>query len=176
MDYEIPQGDIKLCLCFRGEKSVLEGYIDSDMAGDVDKRRSISGYLFTFSRGTISWQFKLRKCVTLSTTETGYIAATEACRKMLLFMCFLKELGVKQDKHVIHCDSQSAIDLSKNATYHARTKHIDVRYHWIRGVLESHLVKIEKIHTTRNPLDMMTKVLTKDKRELCMDLVGMDVT
>ena len=95
---------------------------------------------------------------------------------MLWFIRFLEALGVKQDKYVLHCDSQSPIDLSKNATYHARTKHIDVGYHWIRDVLECHSVKIVKIHTNCNPSDMMTKVLTKDKQELCLDLVGMDVT
>ena len=82
---------------------------------------------------------------------------------MLFFMCFVEDLGVKQDKYVVHCDSQSAIDLSKNATYHARIKHIDVRYHGIWDVLENHWMKIENIHTNRNPSDMMTKVLTKDK-------------
>ena len=138
---------------------MLEDCTDFDMAGDVDKRRSISGYLFTFGGGVISWQSKLQKCVALSTTEADYIATTEACKEMLWFIRFLKELGVKQDKYVLHCDSQSAIDLSKNATYHARTKHIDVRYHWIRDDLESHLVKIENIHTTHNPSDMMTRSL-----------------
>ena len=82
---------------------------------------------------------------------------------MLWFMSFLEELGVKQDKYVVHCDSQSAIDLRKNAIYHDRINHIDIRYHWIQDVLKNHSVKIKKIHTNRNSSDMMTKVLTKDK-------------
>ena len=81
-------------------------------------------------------------------------------------MHFLEELGVKQDKYVLHCDSQSTIDLSKNDTYHARTKHIDVCCHWIWDVWENLLLKFEKIHTNYNSSDMMTKILIKDKQEL----------
>ena len=94
----------------------------------------------------------------------------------MVYVFSLEELGVKQDKYVLYCDRQSDIDLNKNATYYARIKHIDVYYHWIRDVLENHLVKIEKIHTYHNPLNIMSMVLTKYKQELCRDLIGMDAT
>lgn len=169
------RGTSNLCLCFGGGKSHLVGYTDSDMAGDVDTRRSTSGYIFTFGGGAVSWQSRLQKCVALSSTEAEYIAATEACKEMLWLKNFLQELGLEQDGYVIHCDSQSVIDLSKNATYHARTKHIDVRYHWIRDVLEKQWLRLVKISTDYNPSDMMTKALTKVKQELCRDLVYIDV-
>jgi hypothetical protein len=66
------------------------------------------------------------------------------------------------------------MDLSKNAEYHARTKHIDVRYHWLRDVIENQQMKLKKIHTDKNPSDMLTKAVPKDKLELCRRLVGMD--
>ena len=76
----------------------------------------------------------------LETREGGRkaeaIAATEAAKEMLWMKRFLLELGVRQDEYVVFCDSQSAMDLSKNATYHSRTKHIDVRYHWLRDVVD----------------------------------------
>ena len=78
---------------------------------------------------TVSWQSKLQKCVALSTTEAEYIAATEAAKEMLWMKIFVQELGLMQDEYVVFCDSQSAMDLSKNTSYHSRTKHIDVRYH-----------------------------------------------
>lgn len=105
-----------------------------DMASDLDHRKSTSGYLFTFTGGAVSWQSKLQKCVALSTTKAEYIAAVEVGKEMLWLKRFLQKLGVKQKKYVVYCDSQSAMDLSLNATYHSRTKHIDVRYHWIRDV------------------------------------------
>ena len=58
--------------------------------------------------------------------------------------------------------------------YHSRTKHIDIRYHWIREVMEKQLLKLVKIHTDKNPADMLTKVVTRDKLELCRDIAGMD--
>ncbi|CAA0813910.1 cysteine-rich RLK (RECEPTOR-like protein kinase) 8 [Striga hermonthica] len=93
---------------------------------------------------------------------------------MLWLNRFLQQLGMKQERYDIHCDSQSALDLSKNAMYHSRTKHIDVRYHWLRQVVEEQQFKLEKIHTDENPADMMTKVITRGKLQLCAELIGME--
>ena len=94
-----------------------KGYTDSDMAGDLDNRKSTAGYLFTFSGEAISWQSKLQKSVTLSTTEAEYIAATEAGKEMIWLKRFLQELGLNQMEYIVYCDSQSAIDLSKNSMF-----------------------------------------------------------
>ena len=164
----------KLCLSFGRGKLVLEGYTDADMAGDLDGRKSTSGYLFTFAGGAVSWQSKLQKCVALSTTEAEYIAVTEAGKELIWIKTFFKELGMQQDEYVVYCDSQSAIDLSKNATYHSRTKHIEVRYHWIRDATEEKRLRLKKIHTDKNVADMMTKVIPKQKMEFCSMLAGME--
>jgi len=119
---------------------VLNAYIDADMAGDVDSRKSTSRYLTTFIGGAVSWQSKLQKCVALSTTEDEYIAATEAFKEILWMKNFLFELGREQEKYVLRCDSQSAIHLAKNLTFHSHSKHTDVRYHCIRDVLEDKLL------------------------------------
>ena len=130
------RGSSKLCLTFGDSKPVLEGYVDADWAGDLNGRKSISGYLFTFAGGAVSWQSRLQKCVALSTTEAEYIAANEAGKEMLSLKQFLQELGLKQDGYVVNCDSQNTIDLSKNSVYHSRSKHIEVRYNWLRLVIE----------------------------------------
>ena len=78
----------------------------------------------------------MQKCVALSTTEAEYIAANEASKEMLWLKQFLQELDLKEDGYVVNCDSQSAIDLSKNSMYHSHSKHIEVRYHWLRLVVE----------------------------------------
>uniref|UniRef100_A0A2N9EW40 Integrase catalytic domain-containing protein n=1 Tax=Fagus sylvatica TaxID=28930 RepID=A0A2N9EW40_FAGSY len=168
------RGSSKSCLSFGSSKPVLEGYTDADMAGDLDGRKSTSGFLFTFAGGAVSWQSKLQKCVALSTTEAEYIAATEAGKEMLWMKRFLQDLGLKQDEYVVHCDSQSALDLSKNSTYHSRTKHIDVRYHWLRLIVDQQLMQLRKIHTDKNPADMLTKVVPKEKLELCAGSAGMN--
>ena len=78
----------------------------------------------------------MQKCVALSTTEAEYIAANEAGKEMLWLKQFLQELDLKEDRYVVNCDSQSAIDLSKNSMYHSCSKRIEVRYHWLRLVVE----------------------------------------
>uniref|UniRef100_A0A2N9HLW0 Integrase catalytic domain-containing protein n=1 Tax=Fagus sylvatica TaxID=28930 RepID=A0A2N9HLW0_FAGSY len=168
------RGSSKLCLSFGSSKPVLEGYTDADMVGDLDGRKSTSGFLFTFAWGAVSWQSKLQKCVALSTTKAEYIAATEAGKEMLWMKRFLQDLGLKQDEYVVHCDSQSALDLSKNSTYHSRTKHIDVRYHWLRLIVDQQLMQLRKIHTDKNPANILTKVVPKEKLELCAGSAGMN--
>ena len=167
------QGTSKMSLCFGKGEPILDGFTDSDMAGDIDSRKSTSGYLITFAGGAVAWQSRLHKCVTLSTTEAEFIAITEACKELLWLKKFLQELGLKQERYVLHCDSQSAIHLSKNSSFHSRSKNIDVRYHWICDVLNDKLLQLEKVHTNENTSDMLTKALTKDKHEKCRFLAGM---
>ncbi|PKI73919.1 hypothetical protein CRG98_005683 [Punica granatum] len=123
------RGTSKVCLHFGTDKPELVGYTNTDIAGDIDSRKSTSGYLMTFAGGAISWQSKLQKCIALSTTEAEYIAVTEGCKEMLWLQKFLQELSLKQERYVLHCDSQSAIHLCKNPTLHSRSKHIDIKFH-----------------------------------------------
>ena len=74
--------------------------------------------------------------------------------------------------YVVNCESQSAIDLSKNYIYHSRSKHIEVRYHLLRRVVEQQSFELEKIHTEENPTDMLTKVVSREKLKLCAELAG----
>jgi hypothetical protein len=167
------RGTSKLCLSFGSGKPMLVGYTDSDMAGDVETRKSTSSYLITFSGGAVSWQSRLQKCIALSTTEAELIAATEACKELLWMKKFLQELGFKQQQYVLFCDNQSTIHLAKNSSFHSRSKHIDVRYHWIRDTLNDKLLTLEKIHTDDNGSDMLTKALTREKLETCRSIAGM---
>lgn len=170
------RGTTSLRLCFGGDKPTLVGYTDSDMAGDIDSRKSTSGYLIKLAGGAVAWQSRLQRCVALSTTEAEFIAITEACKELLWLRKFLQELGFVQDKYLLFCDSQSAIHLGKNSTFHSRSKHIDVRYHWIRDVLDAGLLELAKVHTDDNGADMMTKALPRSKFETCCEIAGLAVT
>ena len=169
-------GTSSLSLCFGTGEPILSAYTDSDMAGDIDTRKSTSGYLITFAGGAVSWQSRLQKCVALSTTEAELIAVVEACKELLWMKRFLKELSFVQERYVIYCDSQSAIQLGKNSTFHSKSKHIDVRYHWIRDVLDTKLLELQKVHTDENGSDMMTKSLPRGKFEICCSIAGMVVS
>ena len=100
------------------------------------------------------------------------MAVTEAVKEAIWLQGLLSELEMEQKHIKVHCDSQSAIHLAKNQVYHARTKHIDVRYHFVREILEEGGVIIQKIQTTENPADMMTKMVTAVKFKHCLDLVN----
>ncbi|KAH9714714.1 Integrase catalytic domain-containing protein [Citrus sinensis] len=151
-------GTVDVGLLFKkdcGQQCV--GYCDSDFAGDLDKRRSTTGYVFTLGGGPVSWRSILQSTIALSTTEAEYMAATEAVKEAIWLKGLLGDLGVIQENITVFCDNQSAIFLAKNQTYHARTKHIDVKYHYVREIIESGVVLLRKIDTKDNPSDMLTK-------------------
>ena len=91
------KGTSNYCLCFGNNNVVLEGYIDVNMARDVDTIKSTTGYLCTFASVAVSWMSRLQKVVTVSTIEVEYITATKACKEMLWMQWFVGELGIKQD-------------------------------------------------------------------------------
>ena len=167
------RGTKDMALCYDGSDIRLQGYVDSDLAGDIDSRKSTTGYAFTLGSAAVSWVSRLQKIVTISTTEAEYVAATEACKELVWLKSLMKELGIEQDNCQLFSDSQSAIHLAKNSAFHSRTKHIDIKYHFIRSLLEDGQFSLEKIHTNENPADMLTKVITVEKLKSCSASVGL---
>ncbi len=169
------RGSSNACLQFGKSGDGLVGYVDSDYAGDLDKRRSLTGYVFTVGGCAVSWKACLQATVALSTTEAEYMAISEACKEAVWLRGLYTELCGDNSCINIFCDSQSAICLTKDQMFHERTKHIDVRYHYIRDVIAQGDIKICKISTHDNPADMMTKPVPATKFELCSSLVGVTV-
>jgi hypothetical protein len=124
VDFEIPQGSTKLKLCFGGSKPVLVAYTDSYMAGEVDSRKSTSGYLFTYAGELCRGKASCKKCVALSSTEVEFIAAIEANKELLWLKRFMMELNFDQGKYMMFCENQSVIHLCKNASLHFKSKHV----------------------------------------------------
>src|ERR1044072_1696408 len=147
------------------------GYVDSDYAGDLDDRRSTTGYVFTLAGGPICWKSSVQSIVAMSTTEAEYMAVAEATKEALWLTGLVRELGVEQGGVRLHCDSQSAIYLAHNQVYHARTKHIDVRFNKIRELLVAKSIVLLKVHTSENAADMLTKPVTSDKFKNFLDLL-----
>ena len=145
------------------------------MVGDRDNRRSTKGYVFTVGGTTVSWVSKLQCVVALSTTEAEYVTATKASKEMILLQRFLDELGKKQELSRLYSDNESAIHLAKNSAFHSKKKHIQLKYHFIWSVLEDGQLKLEKIHTSQNPADMLTKFVTREKLRFCLVSIGLQV-
>ncbi|MCO5608572.1 hypothetical protein L7F22_062783 [Adiantum nelumboides] len=148
------------------------GYTNSDYAGDLDNKRSTSGYVFTMAGGAISWRSRLQTCATQSTTEAEYVAASEACKEAIWLGRLVTDLGIKEETSMLHCDSQSAIQLARNPVYHSKTKHVDVKYHFIREMVEDKQVQLVKVHTTDNPADLLAKGLPRESFAHCRKLLG----
>ena len=101
-----------------------------------------------------------------------YMAVAEASKEAMWFAGLVKELGIKQGGVQLHCDSQSAIDLTKNHVYPTKTKHIDVRFHKIRELMTSSQILLRKVHTSENAADMLIKAVITDKFNHCLDLLN----
>ncbi|KAL5757095.1 hypothetical protein ACOSQ2_021841 [Xanthoceras sorbifolium] len=166
------RGTTDSCLEFGRSKGHLVGYVDSDYAGDLDRRRSITGYVFTLGDTAISWKATLQSTVALSTTEAEYMAVVEAIKEAIWMRGLFGELSLDHKVIVVHCDSQSAIHLTKDQMFHERTKHIDVKYHFVRDIISQGDISVKKIGTADNPADMLTKSLSVSKFRHCLDLVG----
>ena len=149
----------------------VTGFVDSDYASSIDTRKSTTGYVFTLFGTAISWKAMLQSVVALSTTEAEYIAVTEAVKEAMWLKGMLLELGIKQESLVVYCDNQSAVHLSKNQVFHERSKHIDIKLYFVRDVIESRTVLVEKIDTEHNPADMFTKILPGGKFNYCLELI-----
>ncbi|GJS06856.1 putative ribonuclease H-like domain-containing protein [Tanacetum coccineum] len=138
---------------------ILEAFSDSDYAGaSLDRKSTTGGCQFLGSR-LISWQCKKQTVVANSTTEAEYIAASQCCGQVLWIQNQLLDYGYNFMQTKIHVDNESAICVVKNPVYHSKTKHIEIRHHFIRDSYEKRLIKMVKIHTDNNVADLLTKAV-----------------
>jgi hypothetical protein len=128
----------------------IHGFVDVDWTGNLDHRRSTSGYVFNLFGGEINWMSKRHVVVALSTVEVEYMAATHASMEAVWLQRLCSSIGLVQQTVRLDCDSQSAILLAKNPAYHSNTKHIDVQYHFVRDMVEDKKVLLEKVDTLKN--------------------------
>lgn len=155
-------GTLNLGLVFRKDsEDDIVGYSDSDYAGLIDGRKSTGAYVFMFAGGPISHSSKLQPTVSLSSCEAEYMALVETAKEAVWCARFLAELGYRKGESpvLLRADNQGSISLSKNPEFHKRTKHIEIKWHWIREVVESGRIKIEYISTKSMIADGLTKPL-----------------
>ncbi|GMP75523.1 hypothetical protein CsSME_00032577 [Camellia sinensis var. sinensis] len=159
------RGTADYTLCYQSSDLHLVGYCDVDWGGDLDERKSTSGYAFMLSDGAISWSSKKQSCIALSTMEAEFVACSSAVQEAVWLRRFLQHLDVvthTSDPVTIHCDSMAALAYAKDPKYHGRTKHIDVRFNFIRDILAQKEVILEHIPTSRMVADPLTKPIARD--------------
>ena len=181
--YRYLQGTKDLRLTYRGSPPGSEddisgdllGYVDADWASDINDRRSISGFVFMLSGSAITWSSKRQQSTALSSTEAEYMAASAATKEAIWLRSFLSELGQLRLPYTVPLliDNQSAIALIKNPEHHEQTKHIAVRYHFIRDAYEDSVIEPEYVLTGDQVADVLTKPLAREKHTRFLNAMGL---
>ena len=136
------------------------------------KKKSLTRYVFTLCGSVISWKVTLQFIVALSTTEAEYMATIEAMKKSIWLKGLVGDLGLQQVLTIVYFNSQSVIHLTKNQMFYEKTKHVDVRMHFIRDVIAQGAIVLKKIPMVDNPTNMMTKSIPMIKFKHCLNLIG----
>lgn len=162
-------------LKFESKGTPLQGFTDADWGGDINDRKSYTGFVFVLAGGAVSWQSRKQKSIALSSTEAEYMSLTQAAKEGVYLRNFLKELEMNNltEKITIFSDNQSAIKLVKNNVHHSRTKHIDIQHHFVREVYEQGFVDISYVPSENMIADIFTKSLFRNKHSNCLRHFGL---
>ena len=141
----------------------IVAYSDSDWAGCKLTRKSITGYIIYLNGGPIAWKSRMQSVIALSSCEAEYLALTETVKEVMWQQQNLRELGIHIETPVtIHADNKAALALAKNPINHQRTKHIDIRHHFLRGIINEKKIGLAYIPSKANAADILTKAATVD--------------
>ena len=166
-----------LCLVYGEEELKLKGYTDSSFQSDPDDSKSTSGFLFTLNGGAISWKSSKQTTNVNSTTEVEYISASDGAKEVVWLKKFITDLGVVPsilDSIPLFCDNNGAIAQVKESRSHQKSKHILRRFHLIREIISRGDVVMERVPSTDNVIDSLTKPLAQEvskHRCICMGLM-----
>jgi hypothetical protein len=162
------------CLWYpRNQNLQLTVYSDADWANCVDERKSTSGGAFFLGDSLVAWLSKKQGSISLSTTEAEYIVVVTCCTQVLWMIQTLADLEVKYTAPIpIHCDNTSSISVSKNLVFHSKTKHIPIKYHFLREKVTNQTVQVHYIHTTEQIADIFTKPIAKTPFEYLRQKLG----
>lgn len=167
------KGSVELGILYERESSdKLEAFSDADYAGDLESRRSRSGIVCKFKNGAISWSSRKQSCVVLSTMEAEYIAASEAVKELVWQKRLFLELLGQSCIPTVYVDNLSAVKLIKNPEFHKRSKHIDIKFHFVREEFSAGEVNIEHISGDNQVADIFTKALPRVKFEKMRYFLG----
>ena len=152
----------------------LIAFTDSDYAGDIDDRRSTSGYVFLLSGGAISWSSKKQPIVTLSSTEAEFVAAAACACQAVWMRRILENLNHEQEGcTTLLCDNSSTIKLSRNPIMHGRSKHIDVRFHFLRDLTRDKVIELVHCNSQDQVADLLTKPIKQQTFEKLREQLGL---
>ncbi len=143
----------------------MTAYVDSNYADKKENRKSVTGFTIVLCGGAIEWKSQCQKTVSLSSTEAEYKALSQCASEIIYLTQVLKDLGINMKTITVYEDNVGAINLAENWASTKRTKHIDVRHHYVRELVENGIINIKHISSGEQPADMLTKKLPKTTYE-----------
>ncbi|GJR39654.1 retrovirus-related pol polyprotein from transposon TNT 1-94 [Tanacetum coccineum] len=168
------RGTVNRGLWYPKDSSIaLTAFADADHAGCQDTRRSTSGSMQFLGDRLVSWSSKRQKSVAISSTEAEYIAMSGCCAQILWMRSQLTDYGLGFNKIPMYCDNKSAIALSCNNVQHSRSKHIDIRFHFIKEHVENGVIELYFVNTEYQLADIFTKALARERIEFLINKLGM---
>lgn len=168
-------GSINLKLFYKADSGGLEGFVDADWGGNALDRKSYTGFTFFFDGCPISWESRKQSSVALSSTEAEYMAASDAAKEAIYLKRLLKEISAWDGGPVtLHIDNQGAQKLAENPVYHKRSKHIDIKFHHIRDLVQNQEVKLVYCPTADMIADILTKNLPRVKHCNFVNLIKLN--
>ncbi|GJT48941.1 hypothetical protein Tco_0975098 [Tanacetum coccineum] len=172
--FQYLKGTINMSIWYPKDNAMLlTSYADADHTGCQDSRRSTSGSAQFLGDRLVSWSSKKQRSTAISTTEAEYIAMSGCCAQILWMRSQLKDYGFLFNKIPLYCDNKSAIALSCNNVQHSRSKHIDIRHHFIREQVENGVVELYFVETNYQLADILTKALPRERFEFLLPRLGM---
>nr|GFB09167.1 retrovirus-related Pol polyprotein from transposon TNT 1-94 [Tanacetum cinerariifolium] len=168
------RGTVHRGLWYPKDSSIaLTAFADANHVGFQDNRRSTSGSVQFLEERLISWSLKRQKSAAISSTEAEYIALSGCCAQILWMRLQLSDYGLGFNKILMYCDNKSAIVLCCNNVQHSLSKHIDIRYHFIKEQVENGVIKLYFVNTEYPLADLFTKALGRDRIEFLINKLGM---
>lgn len=149
----------------------LSAYSDADWAADKSDRKSVSGWIALINGDPVSWASKKQNSVALSTCESELYAECAATQELLWLRGLMKELGLKRESAILYGDNQSAVSAAKNGVRTERTKHIDIKHHFITDAVSRGQVSLEWIPTTEQKADILTKALNAPQFDILRKMI-----
>lgn len=152
-------------------RNTIVGYSDASYAGDLDTRRSTTGYVFCMNKGAISWRSRTQRVVAISTCESEFLALSEACQEAQYLRRLAQALDIPQQTVTIHGDNIPALNLAHKGIVTSKTKHIDLRAHFVQQYVSEGSIRLSYLETANMPADVLTKSLFKLKHRQHTDFV-----
>lgn len=168
------KGTCDFSLVFKSDfqSGTLEAYSDADYASDTTTRKSVSGIVCKYSGGAICWASRRQQSVALSTTEAEFVAAAEATKEIIWLKRLFDDIAPLNTIPTLQVDNASAVRLARNPEFHQRTKHIDIKYHFVRDKFLSGEINVEHVDGEHQLADILTKALPKPRFEGLRKVLG----